>query len=169
MKKIIVVLIVVLTAAFFAIMVSPLSLVKILTVSGNSMEPVISDQDVVVVLPGEDSQLELGDIIVYRHAVDGKEFSFTHRIVAIEYEDGNARLITKGDNLPAPDDYFVLSSQLEGTVVLVVPFLGAFLRFANSFYGLVLLILIPASIIIVTEVRKILRYETTRTKGNNDL
>ena len=174
MKKTIVVLIVVLAAAFFAIMVSPLSLslssVKILTVSGNSMEPVISEKDVVVVLPADYKDLKIGDIIVYKHEIEGNEFSFTHRIVAIEYENGDGeevRILTKGDNLPAPDDYFVRSSQIVGTVVLIIPFIGAFLRFANSFYGLLLLIIIPATLIIYMEVRKIIRYK--RAKHDNDL
>jgi len=156
MKKTTVLLIAVLAAALFAIMASSISPVKFLTVSGSSMEPVISEKDVVVVLPA--SQLETGDIIVYKHEIEGKEFLFTHRIVAIEYGDGYARLITKGDNLPAPDNYFVRSSQVIGTVVLIIPFLGSFLRFANSFYGLFLLIIIPATLIIYMEVRKIIRY-----------
>jgi len=157
MKKTTVLLIAVLAAAFFAIMVSSISPVKFLTVSGSSMEPVISEKDVVVVLPA--SQLETGDIIVYKHEIEGKEFLFTHRIVAIEYGDGEeVKLITKGDNLPAPDNYFVRGSQVIGTVVLIIPFLGSFLRFANSFYGLFLLIIIPATLLIYMEVRKIIRY-----------
>lgn len=156
MKKSIVLLIVLLTVipAFTALYLIP---IRFLTVTGNSMEPVISAKDVVVVLPVDYKDQEIGDIIVYRHEIEGKEFSFTHRIVAIEYEDDEVRIITKGDNLPAPDNYFVRSSQIVGTVVLIIPFLGAFLRFANSFYGLLLLIIIPAAIIIYMEVRKIIK------------
>lgn len=160
MKNTFVVLIIVLSVALLAIIFVPsISPMKFLTVTGNSMEPVISEDDVLVVLPADCSQLKKGDIIVYKHEVEEKKFTFTHRIVAIEHEEGgNTKIITKGDNLPEPDDYFVKPSQVIGTVSLVIPFLGAFLRFVNSFYGLFLLIIIPAILIIFMEVRKIIRY-----------
>jgi len=154
MKKTLVFILLVIAFIVLAVYSVP---IRFLTVTGNSMEPVISEKDVVVVLPA--SQLEIGDIIVYKHEIEGKEFLFAHRIVAIEHEDGEeVKLITKGDNLPAPDNYFVRSSQVIGTVVLIIPGLGAFLRFANSFYGLILLIIIPATLIIYMEVKKIIGY-----------
>jgi len=160
MKKTIVVLIVVLAAAFFAIMVSPLSSVKILTVSGNSMEPVISEKDVVVVLPSDYAQLEKGDIIAYKHEVEGKEFLFTHRIVDIN-DDG---FRTKGDALDEIDPYFVKPTEIVGVFKFKIPYLGTFFRFANTTPGFILLIIIPASLIIASEIKNIIRYSKSKKK-----
>lgn len=171
MKKTISVLILLLAIAFFAIMVSSLSSVKLLTVSGNSMEPVITEKDLIVVAlsknKGVDAEyfsenaflkgLKVGDVITYKHEVDGKTLLITHRIVEINRSGSEVTIKTKGDNLSEPDDYFVRGSQIIGTVVLIIPFLGAFLRFANSFYGLILLIIIPAILLIFMEVRKIIK------------
>ncbi len=174
MKKSILVLIVLLAMAFFAIiMVPPLSSVKFLTVSGNSIEPVITEKDLIVVAlsknKGVDAEyfsenaflkgLKVGDVITYKHEIDGKEVLISHRIVEINRSGNEVTIKTKGDNLPEPDDYFVRGSQIRGTVVLIIPLLGAFLRFANSFYGVILLIFIPATIIIFMEAREIIRYK----------
>lgn len=146
---------------------------KILTVTGNSMYPAITENDVVVVALSKNDffnglNVKEGDVITYTLMIDGKEVLMTHRITEIDRSGTEARIRTKGDNRPEVDNYFVTSSQVVGTVILVIPFLGAFLRFANSFYGLVLLIIIPAILIIATEVRKLIQYKSKRAQQDND-
>ena len=161
MKKTFMLLIVVLTVAlaFFAMyMVLSSSSVKFLTVSGNSMEPVISEKDVVVVLPAHYSQLKIGDIIVYKHEIEGKEFSFTHRIVDIN-DDG---FRTKGDALDEIDPYIVKPTEIVGIFKFKIPYLGTFFRFANTTPGFILLIIIPASLIIASEIKNIIRYSKSK-------
>lgn len=143
------------------------SQLKILTVTGNSMYPAITENDVVVVALAKNENSETlgvheGDVITYTLRVDEKEVLMTHRIVGIERNNNEVHLSTKGDNLSGVDKYVVTPSQVVGTVVLVIPFIGAFVQFANSVYGLVLLIIIPAVLIIAFEVQKIIKYQRAK-------
>lgn len=137
------------SAILFFLLLTPL---RFFTVTGSSMEPFITENDVVVVNTAF-NQLKVGEVITYRHVVDGREYLFTHRIVEI---DGDV-IKTKGDALKNPDNYVVSKKDVVGKVVFVLPFLGAFIRFASSLAGWVSFILIPSSILIAMEIRKIWR------------
>lgn len=162
MKKTLVLLILlVITFIVLAVYLVP---IKVLTVTGNSMEPVISEKDVVVVLPSDYAQLEKGDIIAYKHEVEGKEFLFTHRIVDIN-DDG---FRTKGDALDEIDPYIVKPTEIVGVFKFKIPYLGTFIRFANTTPGFVLLIIIPAALIIATEIKNIVRIWYSKSKKKEE-
>ena len=163
MKKTLVLLILlVITFIVLAVYLVP---IKVLTVTGNSMEPVISEKDVVVVLPSDYAQLEKGDIIAYKHEVEGKEFLFTHRIVDIN-DDG---FRTKGDALDEIDPYIVKPTEIVGVFKFKIPYLGTFIRFANTTPGFVLLIIIPAALIIATEIKNIVRIWYSKSKKKEEI
>ncbi len=135
-----------------AVAVLALASFKFLAVIGSSMQPSISDGDVLVVSSNVDTaNLKVGDVISYRHVVDGRSLIFTHRIVGVDSEGFR----TKGDNLDVPDNYVVRSSDVVGVVVSKIPYLGYFLHFANSLLGYITLILLPAVLIIAIELKKI--------------
>ncbi|HIP57430.1 MAG TPA: signal peptidase I [Ignisphaera aggregans] len=68
-------------------------------VKGSSMEPLLKDRDIVVL--EHSSEIELGDIVVYRN--DYNEL-VVHRVVAIiRCVDGRVLYVTKGDNNPYLD------------------------------------------------------------------
>ena len=160
MKKSIVVLIIVLLAvASIAIfLTSSSSPVKFLTVSGDSMAPVITQADMIAVAPVAPENLSVGDIITYRHEMAGGTVLITHRIVAIK--DGG--FITKGDSLDVIDSYEVKSTELIGVMKFKIPYLGSFIRFANTTPGFILLVLIPASLIIAAEIKYIISHVKKR-------
>lgn len=131
-----------------------ISPINFLFVSGHSMEPTISDGDVVVTVPVDYEQLEEGDIIAFRH----DEQNIIHRI--IDFEDGMIR--TKGDNVSKKDPFLITSSEVVGKYVLKIPNLGLVLRKANSAGGYVLLILIPAILLIYYELKNIWKERTVK-------
>ncbi len=130
--------------------------VRFLTVSGHSMEPVITASDVIIVTtpPIDPDKLEVGDIIVYKPDTGDNIISITHRIITID-ENG---ITTKGDSNSEIDDYIVQPSDITGIFRFKIPHLGSFIRFANTDRGYLSLILLPAMMLIIIEIRKIIKY-----------
>ncbi len=75
------------------------------TVSGNSMSPLLDTGDLVLLRSGSD--YEVGDVVAYRHPEIG---TVLHRIVA---EDGQ-RFTLRGDNRTGEDTYQPLTSDIIG-------------------------------------------------------
>jgi signal peptidase len=126
--------------------------VKFFTVSGTSMVPVLENRDLIVVLQKDVSKIKVGDIITYRKEIEGEEYIFTHRVVEI-VENG---FITKGDSLRNPDNYVVGFDDVVGVYTLKIPKAGLLGDFARTFWGYLLLILIPGTILIMIELKNIL-------------
>ncbi|AEA47307.1 signal peptidase I [Archaeoglobus veneficus] len=130
-----------------------LSQARFLTVTGTSMEPAITQNDIVLVLPVNSDEIKAGKVIVYRHEVDGKTYQFVHRVVEVNGKS----LLTKGDSLSTVDNYVVRSDDVVGVVVFKIPYAGWFVRFMNTVWGYVLFILMPGTALIIFEIRQIWR------------
>jgi len=126
---------------------------KFLTVSGTSMNPEITQDDVVIVKPIDIKYLAIGDIITYRRNIEGKNFDFTHRIIDIK----SGIIKTKGDNLPNPDRYDIMPKDVVGKVIVKIPYVGSIIRFAHSSMGYLILIFIPSILLIAIEIKKIVK------------
>ena len=124
---------------------------KFLTVTGTSMNPEITEKDVIIIAPADSKSLKVGDIISYNIELDGKPYIFTHRITAI----GNGTIKTKGDFMPKEDSYNVSFQDVRGVVIGKIPYLGLVIRFASTTTGYILLILIPAILLIAKEIKKV--------------
>lgn len=128
--------------------------IAIKIVQSGSMEPTIKTGSIVVVKPQE--RYEVGDIITFGE--DGEdEIPTTHRIISDEVRSGAVFFTTKGDANEAQDASAVPLSEVLGEVVLSVPYLGYVLDLARKPLGFLLLIGIPAGIVIVDEVGKIVK------------
>ncbi len=95
-------------------------------VSSFSMEPVLKLGDIVILLRhGLSCNDLIGDVIVYRSVKLGGDV--VHRVVG-SGTIGTCTLITKGDNNPIPDQYYVEPpvemSRVLGKVVLSVNYVG---------------------------------------------
>jgi signal peptidase I len=129
--------------------------IRFLTVSGHSMEPVITASDVIAVTTRVDlGELKIGDIVVYEYDTGDETISIAHRIIAID-ENG---VTTKGDSNYGTDSYVVKPSDITGNFKLKIPHIGSFIRFANTDRGYLSLILMPAMMLIIIEIRKIIKY-----------
>jgi signal peptidase len=128
--------------------------IKLLTVQSGSMEPAIKTGSVVFVK--SENNYQKGIIITYRKAGSLKE-TITHRIVGIQTKDSTIYFQTKGDANNAPDSQFVPKDWVVGKVLFGIPYIGYPIAFVRTLPGLIILIIIPATIIIYDEISKIKR------------
>lgn len=107
---------------------------KPVSIVSNSMYPIISRGDVVIVerlLPTEIRSLEVGQIIQYR--LDNK--MIVHRIVDIETKENKSLLfITKGDNNNSIDVEKVTEDKIVGIVKFKIPKIGFPSVWLNDFF-----------------------------------
>ena len=90
-------------------------------IASDSMNPVISKGDVVVIDSKSDkSKLKEGDVIAYRH----EDVIVVHRLIQIlELNDGNY-YYTKGDSNYSKDNYVITEDMILGVVNYRVPYIG---------------------------------------------
>ncbi len=131
----------------------PTGSVKFMTVAGSSMEPTITESDVVVVNTLK-TQPAVGDIVSYRHTFDGNHtYIVTHRVVKIADEG----YITQGDAYAKPDGYTVAPEDVVGVLLFKIPYIGALVHFAGTLTGLLTLVILPAAVLIMQEAWEIAR------------
>lgn len=123
---------------------------KVYNVQSGSMEPKIHVGSLVVVSP--QSNYSINDVITYRSKKTIKE-TFTHRIVAIEDDPdiGKFYYRTKGDANEEEDITPVYPNLVLGKVRFSIPLIGYPLAFAKTQLGFILMIIIPATLIIYSE------------------
>lgn len=122
------------------------------SIQSGSMAPSIHVGDAVVVKPAEDYQV--GDVVTFSDIKDSKT-KITHRIYAVEVENGSLRYVTKGDANDIEDLPRVLPSRILGKVLFRIPLFGYLLAFARTQTGFILLIVMPATILIYGEIMNI--------------
>ncbi|MFV2040978.1 MAG: signal peptidase I, partial [Candidatus Hydrothermarchaeales archaeon] len=102
----------------------------IMTVVSNSMVPVFSRGDLIVIKGLECGKIEVGDIIVYNNPV--RKIPIVHRVVEIDSDSqGEVLFTTKGDNNGHTDQSSGISPPVRcewvrGEVKLIIPKLGLF-------------------------------------------
>ncbi len=124
---------------------------RALSVKSGSMSPVIFTGSLVFVYPAD--SYSSGEIVTFR--TQGREELITHRIVNIHQLEGQTLFTTQGDANEVPDSYALPENGIIGKVRLSIPLLGYVLDFAKTIPGIIILIIIPATIIIYEESRKI--------------
>lgn len=113
-----------------------------------SMEPALPVGSVVVIKPVDPETLKEGDIICFKLS---EPTTITHRIINIT----NEGFITKGDANEDPDQWIVKKESVIGKAIVTIPFIGYIGYFVRTPIGFILLIVIPASLIIIIEIRNI--------------
>ena len=128
--------------------------VRVFSVQSGSMEPSIHTGSVVIVWP-QDSYAE-GDMVTFRSEKDAKQ-TFTHRITKISEDKdiGTISYTTKGDANEEEDREVTPKRRAIGIVLFSLPYLGYVVSFAQTQLGLIVLIVIPATIIVYSELLSI--------------
>ncbi|MBQ8373233.1 MAG: hypothetical protein IJX35_02845, partial [Candidatus Methanomethylophilaceae archaeon] len=111
------------------------------------------------------SSLKVGDVITfdYNHPVSKEDMVVTHRIVSISESNGVYTYTCKGDSIaddPTNGSVQIVTSSsgdIIGKVVGVSHTLGQFVVFLSTGLGKLCLIIVPCIILIVSEVRNIIR------------
>jgi len=99
-------------------------------VSSESMEPNLSKNDLIIIKKEE--TYKQGDVVVYKK----KNKLIVHRII----EKNETRIITQGDANPKAD-LPISISDIYGKVYFCIPFVGRFIIFFKSTYGIISIIL----------------------------
>lgn len=126
---------------------------RLYNVLSGSMSPAIPTGSIVLV--GPVSNYSEGDIVTFKpegdRDVTRPKNTTTHRIVEIKDEGGAERFVTKGDANETADPESVDRGLIIGKVFFHLPLLGYAVNFARTQIGLIVLIIIPATIIIYSE------------------
>lgn len=120
--------------------------ISIFSVQSGSMEPTIKTGSIIVSKAQDIYTKE--DIITFE-AGENKETVITHRIFSIN----NDEITTKGDANNVPDGTKIKKDQIIGKTVFSIPYIGYPFIFAQTQLGFILLIIIPATLIVSSELR----------------
>lgn len=93
-----------------------LSPLKTNVIVSGSMEPVLMTNSLVFTNTSVSfDEIEKGDIICYTN--ENIERNIMHRVYQVSYKDGEKIVMTKGDNLGAPDPWTVKEADYKGKIV----------------------------------------------------
>jgi len=130
---------------------------KIYSVQSGSMEPAIKQGSLVFVKQTE--EYAAGDIITYlSERRDGNKIeisSTTHRIAKVSETEGIKQYFTIGDANEVEDPFPVSEERVVGKVDFSIPLIGYVVNFSRTLYGIIFLIVIPATIIVYSEILNI--------------
>jgi len=126
--------------------------IKFMVVKSGSMEPAIKMGGLVMIKPADD--YKINDIITSKNPKKPQEL-ITHRVVNLEVIDGKTFYTTKGDANEDPDTRKVAKDEVMGKVLFDVPFIGYAVDFAKRPLGFSLIIIVPAALIIIDEIKNI--------------
>lgn len=101
-------------------------------VLSGSMEPAYQTGSVIYVKEVEPEELKTGDVITFY--LDSETVA-THRIVEITEKDDQIAYRTKGDANEVEDGEAVLESQLIGTPIFTIPYLGYLVQYIQTTSG----------------------------------
>ena len=124
---------------------------NLFVVQSGSMQPTISTGSLIIVKSVEN--YSVGNIVTFTSSglkVKPQGLT-THRIVETREVKERKEYVTKGDANNAPDSATVKNEQVLGKVILAIPYLGYPISFTKTLPGLILFIVIPATIIVYQE------------------
>ncbi len=126
--------------------------IRVFTNESYSMSPAITPSDLIIVRKQFPLSYDKGDIVTfYTKDSEGKEQIITHRI----YKLGGNVYITKGDANLVPDKNYLLPRLIIGKVIVVIPYLGIYLRALRNKVLQPIFLYLPALYIITIEIYNI--------------
>jgi signal peptidase I len=144
-------------AMTFSILKGPAGF-RIFVVQSGSMEPKIQTGAIVAVLPQK--QYQKNDVITFladeKANLKDPKSTVTHRIININNKDKkNITYTVKGDANNAPDNKPIPEKSVLGKVIINLPKVGYAIAFTKTQIGFILLIIIPATLIVFSELQNI--------------
>lgn len=145
--------------------------VGLYTIISPSMTPNLNVYDVILdVKVKSPEDIKVGDIITFISTSSiSKGLTVTHRVVAIIETENGLEYKTQGDNNLTPDSTTVQFKNILGKVLFRIPQLGRVQSFLSSAYGWLIVVVIPALIIIISDILKIFRLTGAKKKVNEAL
>lgn len=127
---------------------------QIYIVRSNSMSPTFETGSLLFVKQVDTSSIQVNDIITYKGENDN--VATTHRVVNILNDDG-LQFVTRGDANNVDDPNPVRADEVVGRVVLSIPYIGYLLGYIRTKQGLLVFIIIPALLIMITQIFSFLK------------
>lgn len=131
---------------------------KSFTVLSGSMEPAFDTGDMVVDRQIPPADARPGDVVTFRDPGTQSRL-ITHRLRSVSISGGTARMVTKGDANNATESWTVPVNGKIGRVAYRLPKLGYALALTHGRNSKLLLIVLPALLFGVLELRRIWRRE----------
>lgn len=145
-------------------------LISLYTIISPSMEPNINVYDVVITRRVKPEEIKEGDVITFiSSSTLGEGLTITHRVKSVIKTEGDIKFRTQGDNNPIPDSALVTSNNLLGKVVFTIPFLGYIQFMLQSKSGWLFFLLIPAIIVVIYDVVKVIKLSNVKQRLNETL
>lgn len=141
------------------------------TIVSPSMEPNLKVYDVIVDKKvSSPSEIKVGDIITFISTSSiSKGLTITHRVVALVDTENGVEYKTQGDNNMSPDSTTVQFKNVLGKVIVKIPQLGRIQQFLSTKSGWLLVVVVPAVLIILNDILKILKLTGAKKKVNTAL
>lgn len=144
---------------------------SVYTIVSPSMVPTINVYDIIInKAVNNPTDVQKEDIITFTSTgVLSNGLTVTHRVkdILIDEQTNEYKYVTKGDNNLIKDDTPAKYSNLIGKVILRFPGLGKVQAFVGSKFGWLVVVIIPALIIIIQDVLKLIK--VTRYKNQADI
>ena len=123
---------------------------KLAVIQSGSMQPALDKGS--LILLKKQKNYKKGDIITYRYKIE-ESSTTTHRIIEEKEAtiSGLIRYVTQGDANPTADDLETIKPLILGKVIFNVNHLGNLILFSKTIEGLAILVIIPATIIVYSE------------------
>jgi signal peptidase len=122
-------------------------------VMSGSMEPAVPVGSIVVTQKIDVDNVKAGDIIVFQRS----NSKTLHRVIDKIVENDSYYFKTKGDANENPDPWIVQPEQVQGSLLLTMPYYGYLIYFAGTPIGFILMVIIPATLLIANVIRKIIQ------------
>lgn len=122
----------------------------------DSMNQAFPDGSLLFVRPMDPQNIAAGDIITFRGVGAGQGF-IAHRVIEVHRGEGALRFTTRGDTNEANDPVPVPAQNLLGRVQYSIPFIGHVINFAGVGTGLLAMIVFPAILLIIFELRSLFK------------
>ena len=139
------------------------------TILSPSMEPNIKVYDVIFdVNVNKPEDIKEGDVITFiSTATLTKGMTITHRVVQVIQDENGYSYMTKGDNNLANDGAAVPFDNVLGKVLFKIPQLGRVQEFLGTKGGWLIVVVIPALIVIISDILKIFRLQSSKNQVEN--
>jgi signal peptidase len=122
----------------------------LLAVQTDSMNPTIHAGDLVIGRPPAGQRIDAGTVITFHNSTGQL---VTHRVIRVEGSGSELAYYTQGDASDLADDHPVGHGEIVALYSLRVPHAGLLVAFARSWFGLVVLVILPGTILIVSEAK----------------
>ena len=134
---------------------------QIYIVQSNSMSPTFKTGSLLIIKKVDVTAIRENDIITFRRNRDN--VATTHRVMSILNDEG-LQFVTRGDANNVDDPLPVSAEDVSGIVVASLPYIGYFIGFIRTKQGLLICIIIPALILMIFQVLKLLKEEKKKER-----